>query len=204
MFGFGKKNIKVLDSSVLVDGRILGIIETGFLEGTLKVPSFIVVELQSLADSQSMEKRKKGQKALALIEQLKKIGAIEIEDSLSDSISKIKEVDTKLVFLCKELGAKLITLDYNLNKVAKIHDVSVLNINDLFAVLRPPFVMGDKITVKIVKPGEKPGQGVGSLEDGTMVVVDDAIEMIGKSVNGTVRHLSQIASGRIIFAKITE
>jgi uncharacterized protein YacL len=195
-----KPNIKILDSSVLVDGRISSIVKTGFIEGSLKIPVFILEELQSLADSSVMEKRKKGRNGILEVEKLKKLVNIEIISDISPEIAAVKEADSKLVMLCKSIDARLLTLDHNLNRIAKLQNVDVLNINELFNAIRPPYVIGDKITVKIVKPGERPGQGVGGLEDGTMVVVDGGLEFMDQKVTGIVRQVFQPDSGRMIFA----
>jgi uncharacterized protein YacL len=205
MFGFGvKKNIKIIDSSVLVDGRILGIIESGFIEGDLRVPPFVILELQHLADSQTHEKRQKGKRALELLERLQKTGSVNVSDDEFDVVEKVKEVDTKLVLLCKELGAKLLTVDFNLNKIAKIHGVSVLNINELFSAIRPIVLPGDRFTIKIFRAGAMPDQGVGSLEDGTMVVVDGALKFRGQKVEVVCRQFNSNPSGRMVFAEIDE
>jgi len=203
MFDFFKsKNIKVLDTSVIIDGRLLKIVETGFIEGDLIVPEFVLGELQALSDSGSMEKRTKGKRGLVILEKMQKLLNIQIINKFSDDINDTKEVDTKLVLFCKEKSCKLLTLDSNLNKIAKIHGVTVLNINDLFISLCPPYVMGDKVTVRIVKPGQQSGQGVGSLVDGTMVIVDGAEDQVGKKVTGEVRQFNSLTSGNMIFAKL--
>lgn len=194
-----KPNIKIIDSSVLVDGRISSIIKTGFIEGQLKIPDFILVELQSLADSQNIEKRKKGKNGISEVEKLKKLFAIDVISDDSQEIASIKDVDSKLIALCKKTEGKLITLDHNLNRVAKIHGVQVLNINELFSAIRPIYVLGDRLTVKIVKEGERPGQGVGSLEDGTMVVVDGGLPYLNKKVGVIIRQILQPDSGRMLF-----
>ena len=204
MFDFLKtpRNIKVLDTSVLVDGRLNRVVETGFVEGELLVPQFVLDELQALADSQNEEKRKKGKRGLINLESIQKLVPIQIETKFSDEVGKTKEVDTKLVMFCKEKNCKLVTLDSNLNKIAKIHGVVVLNINELFLALCPEYTLGDKITVKIAKAGNMPGQGVGGLEDGTMVVIDGAEGFIGQRVTGLIRQVSKTPSGLMYFAKI--
>jgi uncharacterized protein YacL len=201
MFGFKKKNIKLLDSSVIIDGRIKAIIETGFLEGNLCVPSFIISELQSLSDSKDNEKRRKGRRGLELLESLKKMVPLDIIDKYSDEVQKAEEVDIKLMMLSKELGAKLLTLDYNLNKVCKVNNVSVLDINELFEAVRPIVTLGQKLSVRIARRGDQAHQGVGSLEDGAMVIVDGAGDMVGKKIKIEVRQFLQTQSGRLIFAK---
>jgi len=203
MFDFLKsKNVKVIDTSVIIDGRLLDIMETGFIEGDLIVPEFVLGELQALSDSKNNEKRKKGKRGLVVLEKMQKLLPIQVVSKFSDNVNETKEVDTKLVLFCKEKSCKLLTLDSNLNKIAKIHGVTVLNINDLFLSLCPPYILGDKVTVKVVKPGQQSGQGVGSLIDGTMVVIDGAGDLVGQRVTGEVRSFNKVTSGNMIFAKM--
>jgi uncharacterized protein YacL len=204
MLGFAKsKNYKVLDSSVLVDGRIVGILNTGFLEGSIIVPEFILKELHALADSQNQDKRKKGQRGLDTLLQMQKIWTIEISNKTYKEMDDITEADAKLVIFCKKENAKLLSLDNNLNKIAKIHNVAILNINDLFSAIRPLVVYGQKMSVKVVRAGEQDGQGISALEDGTMVIVDGGDKYIGKKIQVEVRQVLSTTSGRLVFAKIS-
>jgi len=195
------KNLKVLDTSILVDGRILKLVQTGFLEGILVVPKCVVFELQRLADCSNYIKRKRGQRGLEILDTLIKNSNVSIYEKETDEVIKEKEVDTKLILISRDLEAKLITLDNNLNKVAKAYEVSVLNINDLFNAIKPDFVVGDRVSIKIIRKGEQEDQGIGNLEDGTMVIVDDAAESINKKITVEVRSILQNTSGRIVFAK---
>jgi len=201
---FGKKkefSDKVLDTSLLIDGRVLDLIQTGFLEGKLLVADFILTELQQVADSNDMLKRKRGQRGLMVLEKIKEITEIEIIETPKEWEHNSKEVDIKLIYLCKERGAKLLTVDFNLNKVAKIHNVPVLNVNDLNNALKIPFVIGQDLWIRIVKRGEQKGQGIGYLDDGTMVVIDNGEESMNDRIKVYVRGINQNQSARIIFAK---
>lgn len=192
---------KILDTSILIDGRILDLIQTGFLEGALVIPDFVLEELQQVADSNDMLKRKRGQRGLLILEKIKAIAEVMLLVTEKDWTHHDKEVDLKLVYLCKERNAKLLTVDFNLNKVAKIHNVQVLNVNDLNNALKIPFVMGESFWIRILKKGEQKGQGIGYLDDGTMVIVDNADESIGDRIKVYVRGINQNQSARIIFAK---
>jgi len=193
------KNQKVLDSSVLVDGRILGILNTGFLEGEITVPEFIIKELHALSDSKDHNKRRKGQRGLETLANIQKIFKVNISDKKVDDA---QEVDTKLILFCKEEKAKILSLDNNLNKIAKIHNVPVLNINELFSAIRPIVIYGQKISLKVIRRGEQEGQGIGTLEDGTMVIIDGGDEYIGRKIQVIVRQVLSTDSGRLVFAKI--
>lgn len=203
MFNFLSKKIssKVLDTSVLIDGRILDLIQTGFLEGKLIVPNFVLTELQHVADSNDLLKRKRGQRGLFILEKIKQIINIEIWSRESKESKESNEVDNKLVILCKEIGARLLTVDYNLNKIAKIQNVTVLNVNELNNALRVPLIMGESFWIRIIKKGEQKNQGIGYLDDGTMVIIDNADENIGERIKVYVRGINQTQSARIIFAK---
>ena len=201
---FKKKEFpdKILDTSILIDGRILDLLQTGFLEGKIVVPDFILTELQQVADSSDMLKRKRGQRGLLILEKIKTLAEIEIPLIDKSWLHRDKEVDIKLVFLCKEREAKLVTVDFNLNKVAKIHNVSVLNVNELNNALKIPFVTGESFWIRIVKAGNQKGQGIGYLDDGTMVLVDNAQESIGERIQVYVRGINQNQSARQIYAKM--
>ena len=201
---FKKKELsdKILDTSILIDGRILDLLQTGFLEGKMVVPDFILLELQQVADSNDMLKRKRGQRGLLILEKIKELTEIEIPVMEKSWGHNNKDVDIKLIFLCKEREAKLLTVDFNLNKVAKIHNVAVLNVNDLNNALKIPFVVGQQFWIRIVKAGSQKGQGIGFLDDGTMVIVDNAQESIGERINVYVRGINQNQSARQIYAKM--
>ncbi len=154
-----------------------------------------------MSDSKDNEKRRKGRRGLEVLEAIKKIVPIEVVEKYPENVEKTIEIDMKLVVLSKQLEAKLITLDYNLNKVCKINNVGVLDINELFNAVRPIVVLGQRLSVRIARRGEQPHQGVGSLEDGAMVIVDGAGDMIGKKIKIEVRQFLQTQSGRLVFAK---
>ncbi len=191
---------KVIDTSAIIDGRVIGVYETGWLEGPVIVPKFVLEEIQLLSDSTDPAKRDKGKRALDLLNKLKEIakGNFKISEHDYGNIS----TDEKLIKVCKELGAKLVTTDYNLNKISQLQGVEVLNINELFLALKPNVNPGDVLKIVIVKPGKEKHQGVGYLEDGTMVVVENGRSFIGKELEVIVTHLIHSPSGRIIFTQI--
>lgn len=197
-------NPKLVDTSVIIDGRILDIAQTGFIEGTLIIPRFVLRELQTIADSQEMLRRAKGRRGLDIVKDLQnqpqrfKIQVIE------DDPPDVADVDSKLVRLAREYEAKIITNDFNLNKVAQIEGVDVLNINDLANALKPAVLPDEQIEVKIVKEGKEAYQGVGYLDDGTMIVVDGGREFVGKNVSAVVTSVLQTAAGRMIFTKLNQ
>ena len=191
---------KVLDTSVIIDGRILDISRTGFLEGELIVPDFILEELRHLADSHDDLIRTKGRRGLDVLNSLKKDAPVQVRIAKSKADPSI-EVDERLMHFAKEEKACIITNDYKLNKVASISGISILNINDLSNALKPLAVTGEEMTVKIVREGKEVGQGVGYLEDGTMVVVDGALKYKGSEVGVVVTSVLQTSAGRMVFAK---
>jgi uncharacterized protein YacL len=193
----------ILDTSVIIDGRISAICETGFMEGKLVVPRFVLHELQQIADSSDDEKRNRGRRGLDMLDALKKVPGTEIIIH-EERLSSIKEVDAKLVRLGKILDAPLVTNDFNLNKVAKLEGVKVLNINDLSSAMRPVVFPGEKMNVHIRKEGKEKSQGVAFMEDGTMIVVDNARRLIGKTVGISVTSVLQTSAGRMIFASLVE
>jgi uncharacterized protein YacL len=193
---------KVIDTSVIIDGRILDICETGFLDGTLIVPRFVLRELQNIADSADVLRRAKGRRGLDIIKAMQEKATKVFVMVVEDDYPEIREVDGKLLKLSLEYGAKIITNDYNLNKVAQIEGVAVLNINDLANAIKPAVLPDEHIKVKVIKEGKEPFQGVGYLDDGTMVVVDGGKEYIGKSVSVIVTSVLQTAAGRMIFGKL--
>ncbi len=192
-------NIKILDTSVIIDGRIPDICDAGFIEGVLLVPQFILNELQHIADASDPLKRARGRRGLDVLKRLKKHPHVEVEITDRD-FPRIKQVDSKLIALAKELGATILTNDYNLNKVAQIQGVNVLNVNQLADAVKPIVLPGENIKVSITKEGRERGQGVAYLEDGTMVVVEGGEQMLGKEVNVVVTSILQTPAGRMIFA----
>ncbi|MBF0328137.1 MAG: PIN domain-containing protein [Nitrospirae bacterium] len=192
--------LKLLDTSVIIDGRIADILEVGFIEGTLIIPQFILHELQYVADSPDPMRRAKGRRGLDMLQRIQKMSGIDVK-IVEEDFPKIKEVDSKLVALARVMNAKIITNDFNLNKVAQLQGVEILNINELSNVLKPVVLPGESMTLFVVKEGKEQNQGVAYLDDGTMVVVENARRLIGKSVIVTVTSVLQTTAGRMIFAK---
>ena len=191
---------KILDTSVIIDGRIADICETGFLEGDFLVPQFILLELQHIADSADSMKRARGRRGLDILNRMQKMHQINVK-IVENDFPKIREVDSKLVALGKQLDAKVVTNDFNLNKVAELQGVTVLNINELANAIKPLVLPGEPLRVFVIKEGKESNQGVAYLEDGTMVVVDNGRKLIGKNVNVTVTSVLQTTAGRMIFTK---
>ena len=191
---------KVLDTSSIIDGRIEDLLKTGFIEGQLLLPQFILQELQRVADSPSDQKRARGRRGLDIINRIRKTypNRVVVDPADYDDISA---VDAKLVKLAQEMKADLLTTDYNLNKVASVQQVSVLNINDLAKALRPTYLPGDDIEIRVLKEGKEPSQGVGYLNDGTMVVIEEGNEYIGDNLVVVVTGALQTSAGRMIFAR---
>lgn len=194
---------KILDTSVIIDGRVADLCETGFLEGTFLVPQFILNELQHIADSSDSLKRARGRRGLDILNKIQKMVDIDVR-IVDDDFPNIKEVDSKIVVLAKKVGAKVITNDLNLNKVAELQGVRVLNINELCNALRPVVLPGEAIRVFILKEGKEAGQGVAYLDDGTMIVVDNARRYIGRNVDVIVTSVLQTTAGRMIFTRLKE
>ncbi|MDH5296687.1 MAG: TRAM domain-containing protein [Nitrospirota bacterium] len=194
---------KLLDTSVIIDGRIADLCETGFIEGTLVVPHFILQELQHISDSSDGLKRARGRRGLDILNVLQKMNNIKVE-LVEDDFPHVKEVDTKLIELAKQMDAKVLTNDFNLNKVAGIQGVKVLNINDLCNALKPVVLPGETIRVFVLKEGKEAGQGVAYLDDGTMVVVDHAKRWIGKNADVIVTSVLRTSAGRMIFTRLKE
>ncbi len=194
---------KVLDTSVIIDGRISDICDTGFMEGTFIIPQFILQELRHIADSSDPLKRGRGRRGLDVLNKIQKQSNIEVK-IIDQDYPKIQEVDAKLIALAKDMKAKIITNDFNLNKVAELQGVTVLNINELFNALKPVVLPGEVMNVKILKEGKEPGQGVAYLDDGTMVVVDNARRYMGKAVDVSVTSVLQTTTGRMIFTILKE
>jgi len=199
----GEENLKVIDTSVIIDGRIADVCEAGFIDGAFVLPQFILQELQHIADSSDSLKRERGRRGLDVLHKIQKMSNITVK-IVDEDFPKIKEVDTKLVALAKMLGAKIITNDFNLNKVAELQGVSVLNINELANALKPVVLPGENMKVFIIKEGKESNQGVAYLEDGTMVVVDNARKLINKNVTVTVTSVLQTTAGRMIFTRLNE
>ena len=196
----------VLDTSVVIDGRIADVAETRVLDQPMVVPRFVLQELQSIADSSDKLRRNRGRRGLDILNRLQKSPGIEvrIHDAEIPELAGIREVDQRLVVLAKHLGGKVVTNDYNLNKIARLQGVEVINLNDLANAMKPIVLPGENLTIKILKRGEEQGQGVGYLDDGTMVVVDHARKMIGRSVDISVTSVLQTASGKMIFGRMDE
>ncbi len=194
------ENYKILDTSVIIDGRIADISETGFLEGIMIIPRFVLNELQQIADSADSLKRQRGRRGLDILNKMKK-GLKTVVQMVDDDFPEIREVDEKLIELAKKFESQIITNDFNLNKVAQIHGVKVLNINELANALKPIVLPGEEMTVQIIREGKDPNQGIGYLEDGTMIVVEDGMQYIGKKIDVVVTSVLQTTAGRMIFAK---
>ncbi len=192
----------ILDTSVIIDGRVLDIVEAGFLPQRFIIPRFVVEELQDVADSEDDIRRKKGRRGLKILEQLRKRKG-ELFEVWSGDV-KGKDIDRKLISLARKRQANLLTVDFNLNKAAGVTGVKVLNINELANALRMPFVPGETVTIKLVQSGKEDGQGVGYLEDGTMIVVEDGEEKIGEKVKVEVTRSLQTEAGQMIFAALGE
>ncbi len=196
-----REQYKILDTSVIIDGRIADIVRAGFLEGVLVVPTFVLEELQHIADSSDSLRRKRGRRGLDILQDLQKqLGAnVQIVDKDFDDVA---EVDRKLIKLAQTINGKLLTTDYNLNKVCELHGVSVLNVNELASSVRPVVLPGEEMVVQVLKEGKEVSQGVGYLEDGTMIVVDNGRKHIGESLPVVVTSVLQTAAGRMIFARV--
>lgn len=194
---------KVLDTSVIIDGRIADIAETGFIEGPLLIPQFVLGELQHIADSHDPIKRTRGKRGLEILHHIQKQINVDVRIVDSDYPS-VREVDAKLIELAKEVNGKIITNDANLNKVAGLQGIEVLNINALANALKPVVLPGEEINTKIIKEGKEMGQGVAYLDDGTMIVVDNGRRQIGKNIDVVVTSVLQTPAGRMIFARLKE
>ncbi|MFQ5720022.1 MAG: PIN/TRAM domain-containing protein [Acidobacteriota bacterium] len=191
---------KIVDTSVIIDGRLNDVAETGFLDGQLLVPQFVLRELQQVADSSDPLKRARGRKGLESLNSMKKLPQIRIEVTQMD-FPAIPDVDMKLIELAQRTGGKIITNDFNLNKVARVRDVPVLNINDLANALKPVVLPGEPMRVFIIKEGKEPNQGVAYLDDGTMVVVDDGKPLVGQKVNIVITSVLQTTAGKMFFGR---
>ena len=198
-----KKSYKILDTSVIIDGRIADIAETGFLDGVVVTPQFVLRELQLVADSGDSLKRNRGRRGLDILQRLQKVATLQVQ-IVEDDFPGVREVDLKLIELAKLYEGKIITNDFNLNKVAQLQGVAVLNINELANALKPIVLPGEIMKVFILKEGKEYNQGVAYLDDGTMVVVDNARKMIGKTIDVSVTSVLQTTAGKMIFGKWDE
>src|SRR5438128_5713907 len=198
-----RRDLKILDTSVIIDGRIADVAETGFLTGTLIIPQFILRELQQVADSPDSSKRQRGRRGLDMLNRLQNNNSLDIQIVETDFPS-VREVDLKLIELGKQLDAVIVTNDFNLNKVAQLRGVNVLNINELANALKPVVLPGEAMRVFILKEGKEYNQGVAYLDDGTMVVVDNARRLIGKNADIAVTSVLQTTAGKMIFGKICD
>ncbi len=194
------KHYKLLDTSVIIDGRIADICDTGFIEGTLLIPVFVLEELQHIADSADALKRVRGRRGLDILQRIRKEEHLKVEITNVD-FEDIAEVDSKLVRLGQQVNGKIITNDFNLNKVAQLRGVEVLNINELSNAVKPVVIPGETMTVMVVKDGKEPGQGVAYLDDGTMIVVENGKRHLNHEISVEVTSALQTAAGRMIFAK---
>ncbi|PYS81822.1 MAG: PIN domain nuclease [Acidobacteria bacterium] len=198
-----RKDVKILDTSVIIDGRIADVAETGFLSGTIVIPQFILRELQQVADSPDSSKRQRGRRGLDMLNRLQSNPSLDIQVVDTD-FPAVKEVDLKLLELSKSLDGVVVTNDFNLNKVAQLHGIQVLNINELANSLKPVVLPGEAMRVFILKEGKEYNQGVAYLDDGTMVVVDNARRMIGKNADIAVTSVLQTTAGKMIFGRLWE
>jgi uncharacterized protein YacL len=198
-----KKTCKILDTSVIIDGRIADIAETGFLDGVLVIPQFVLRELQLVADSADSMKRNRGRRGLDILQRIQKMAHLNVQ-IVEDDFPHVREVDMKLIELAKIYDCKIITNDFNLNKVAQLHGVEVLNINELANSLKPIVLPGETMRVFILKEGKEYNQGVAYLDDGTMVVVDNARRMISKTIDIAVTSVLQTTAGKMIFGKFDD
>jgi uncharacterized protein YacL len=197
------ENMKILDTSVIIDGRVADITETGFIEGPLLIPQFILGELQHIADSSDPVKRTRGKRGLEVLHHIQKQVNVDVR-IVDRDFPAVKEVDAKLIELAKEVHGKIITNDSNLNKVAELQGISVLNINELANAIKPVVLPGEDMNVKILKEGKEMGQGVAYLDDGTMIVVDSGRRYMGKTIDVIVTSVLQTPAGRMIFARLKE
>jgi len=194
---------KILDTSVIIDGRIADVCETGFVEGTLVAPQFVLRELQQVADSTDSLKRNRGRRGLDILQKIQKMGTVHVQIVETD-FPEIREVDLKLIELARKMNGKIVTNDFNLNKVSQLRGVQVLNINELANSLKPVVLPGEIMRVFILKEGKEPGQGVGYLDDGTMVVVDQGKKALGRTIEVTVTSVLQTTAGKMIFGRFID
>ena len=196
-------NYVLLDTSVIIDGRIADISRTGFISGTMLIPRFVLNELQHIADSSDMLRRNRGRRGLEMLNKLRKESVVPIRINDMD-VEEAHEVDDKLVMLAKELHCPIVTNDYNLNRVAELQGITVLNINELANAVKSVFPPGESMTIRIIQEGRELGQGVGYLDDGTMVVVENGRRYISNTIEVVVAKVLQTTAGRMIFARLEE
>ncbi len=198
-----KNTFKILDTSVIIDGRIADIVETGFIDGAIVIPQFVLRELQMVADSSDSMKRNRGRRGLDILQRIQKMPQLNVQ-ILEDDFPNVRDVDMKLIELAKVYDCKIVTNDFNLNKVAQLHGVEVLNINELANALKPVVLPGETMRVFILKEGKEYNQGVAYLDDGTMVVVDNARKMISKTIDIAVTSVLQTTAGKMIFGRFDD
>jgi uncharacterized protein YacL len=198
-----RKHFKILDTSVIIDGRIADIGETGFIDGLLIIPQFVLRELQMIADSSDSMKRTRGRRGLDILQRMQKMGTIQVQ-IVEDDFPAVREVDLKLIELARQYEGKIVTNDFNLNKVAQLQGVPVLNVNELANALKPVVLPGEIMRVFILKEGKEFNQGVAYLDDGTMVVVDNARKIISKTIDISVTSVLQTTAGKMIFGKFDD
>jgi rRNA-processing protein FCF1 len=191
---------KLLDTSIIIDGRIGGLLSTGFVEGEILVPEFVLAELQNIADSSNSLRRRKGRRGLDILNELMQDERVSIR-VLTKDYPSIREVDRKLIRLAKDESATLVTTDFNLNRVAQVEGVPILNVNELANAVKPQFIPGEGISIEIIDRGEEINQGIGYLDDGTMVVVENGRRHIGRTIKATVKSALQTEAGRMLFVE---
>ncbi|MBI3011913.1 MAG: twitching motility protein PilT, partial [Candidatus Omnitrophica bacterium] len=194
------EELRIVDTSAVIDGRLLDLCQTRFIEGRLIIPRFVLKELQAVADSSDPIKRSRGRRGLEVLKQMQSLATIDVKIHEED-LPGISETDAKLVKLAQVLGTRIITNDYNLNKVAELQGVGVLNVNELAQALRPVVLPGETLEVKPIKEGKEPHQAVAYLDDGTMVVVENGRALIGQHIRGLVTSVLQTAAGRMVFVR---
>jgi len=195
-----RKHYKILDTSVIIDGRIADICETGFVDGILVIPQFVLRELQLIADSSDSMKRNRGRRGLDILQRMQKMATVQVQ-IVEDDFPAVRDVDMKLIELARLYEGKIVTNDFNLNKVAQLQGLPVLNVNELANALKPVVLPGEIMRVFILKEGKEYNQGVAYLDDGTMVVVDNAKKMISKTIDISVTSVLQTTAGKMIFGK---
>lgn len=198
-----KQGVKILDTSVIIDGRIIDIFDAGFMEGHIIIPIFVLEELQHIADSENSLRRQKGRRGLDVLNSIQENYSDRVEVTV-ERYPEIEEVDSKILRMAKEMSAKVVTNDYNLNKVASVQNIEVLNINELANAMKPVVIPGEEMSVRIIKDGNQSDQGLGYLDDGTMIVVEGGKRYIGQQVNTLVTSVIQTAAGKMIFVKMKD
>ena len=195
-----KAKANVLDTSVIIDGRITDVVETGFIQGSMLIPRFILGELQMIADSGDDLRRAKGRRGLGILQDLQKKQGLDVR-LVNDDFPTLHEIDDKLIKLCKDKNANLVTNDYNLAKIATLESITTLNLNDLTVALKPVVIPGETFTVTVMKDGKEKDQGVGYLDDGTMIVIQGGKKLIGQTIEVVVNSVLQTSAGKLIFTK---